>query len=56
MSSNPVYVTHFNIGLGHTQNVKVEYFNVVPDYCIDHKNFESRSSIFQAYNLEEQAF
>ena len=40
----------------HTQTEKGEYCNVAIDHCIDHKTFESRSSIFQVYNLDQQAF
>ena len=51
MRSNPVYVTQINLGLGHTETVKGEYCNVVTYHCIDHKTFENRFSIVQAYNL-----
>ena len=56
VGSNPVYVTHINRGLGHTKTTKEEYCNAVPDHCIDHKTLESRSSIVQAYNLDQHAF
>ena len=52
---NPVYVTHINRGL-HTKIAKGKYCTVVTDHCIDHKTFESRSSIFRVYNLYQQAF
>ena len=54
--SYPGYVTHIDRGLGHTQIAKGEYCNVVPDHCIDHKTFESISTIFKAYSLDQQAF
>ena len=41
---------------GHTKTEKGEYRNVVPEHCIVHNTFESISSIYQAYNLNQQAF
>ena len=51
-----VYVTYDNRTLGHTKNPNGEYCNIVPDHCIDHKTYESRSSNIQAYNLEQPTF
>ena len=52
----PGYVTQINRGLGHTKTTKGEYCYVVPDNCIDHQTFESISSIFQAFNIDQQTF
>ena len=41
---------------GHTKTVKGEYCSVEIEHRIDNKTFESRSSIFQVYNLAQQAF
>ena len=49
-------ITHINRELANTKTVKGEYYNVLPDHCIDHKTFESRATIFQVYNLDQQAF
>ena len=48
-----LHVSDINRGLGHT---KGGYCIVVTDDCIDYKTFEIRSSSFQAYNLDQQAF
>ena len=48
VSSNPVYVTHINKGLDHTQKLSNAWeFNGVIDRCIDHKGFERIPPIFQ---------
>ena len=54
--SNTAHVRHANRVLRHTEIVKGEYCYVVKDHCIDHKTFESISSIFRVYNLDQQAF
>ena len=51
-----MYLTHINRGLGITEIVKGEYCNGVTDHCIDHKTFESRSSICRVYSLDQQAY
>ena len=48
--------THQHRSRSHTKTMKGEYCNAVIHHCIDPKSFESRSSICQAYNLDQQAF